>query len=74
MHKDPSKHEEKDVEGYEKVHNMKRVAKRNPNPENQKKPQTSNRFETLGKILENEEGRVELEKPGTSKEPPKVTK
>lgn len=46
----------------------------NPNQENQKKTQTSNRFETLSKILEKEEERVDPEEVGTSEEPLKETK
>lgn len=53
---------EKDVEGFEKVGNMRRTTKCNPNPEGQSKTQIANRFEALSKTIKEGEGSGEREK------------
>lgn len=57
------KNGEKDVEGFEKVSNRMRMTKRNLSLDGHKKPQTSNRFETLREDTEEDEGRVETRDP-----------
>ena len=67
------KNGEKDVEGFEKVSNRKRTAKRNLSLDGHQKPQTANRFETLREEMEEADGRPEKEDPLTQSKDTEMT-
>ena len=53
------KNGEKDEEGFKKVNNRRKAAKRIPNPNENQNPKTANRFETLSEETEEAEERLE---------------